>query len=238
MFDINLINKPGIQDDLKTETEYKNISNKPVIKKNNSKEIPENVVESNTTFKWSVVFILLCFLGFGIYYYVKFIDTQIINIYSNKDFNQTELFFQLENNLENMKITSIETNNINFMLNMDTDSKENFYIAMDSLTFYLESQVKGYHIDNKFSVNVTADWNISKSNTLNLNLFDKELSDLNFNIKKELYKDKLIMISDVKTMIKILQLIDELNLINRFFINIKLIDSIPNNLSLYQIIIS
>ena len=81
-------------------------------------------------------------------------------------------------------------------------------------------------------------WDIDKSNSLDLNLFDKELSDFNFNIKKELYKDKLIIISDVNAMMKILQLMDNLNMIHRFFINIKVIDSIPNTTKLYQIIIS
>ena len=46
------------------------------------------------------------------------------------------------------------------------------------------------------------------------------------------------MVSDFKNIIKILKLINDLNMINRFSISIDDIESLPNGIKLYQAIIT
>jgi len=240
MSDINLINSPGIQEDKETNKRKNNIPEKSSISELKTIDNLEIKSEGNVTFRSVLLLLSFCILACSTYYYLKYINPELAAIYMDysKDFDQKELFFQMENHIDAMNIKYIKTDNTNLVINMDVNNKENFYTIMNYFSDELGHKIKGYHIDNVFSLSIKTNWNIQKSNSLNLNLFDKELSDFNFNIKKELYKDKLIIISDVNTMMKVLQLMDDLNLIHRFMINAKVIDSIPNKIKLYQIIIS
>ena len=66
---------------------------------------------------------------------------------------------------------------------------------------------------------------------------NKEISDFTLDIRKEIYKDKLIIISGIQGVFELLNLIVDLNLIDRFQIQVKEIQSTPGKMPLFQIII-
>ena len=62
------------------------------------------------------------------------------------------------------------------------------------------------------------------------------MTDLGLDLKQEIFKNKLIMVSDIDKVFKFINLITELNLIDRFSIEIKQELNIPNNI-IYRVIV-
>ena len=109
---------------------------------------------------------------------------------------------------------------------------------MDDLAKELEEDVKGYHINNTYNISIQLPWDIDKENKSRIEFLNEKISDSKLDVKTDIYKEKLIMVSDFKNIIKILKLINDLNMINRFSISIDDIESLPNGIKLYQAIIT
>ena len=68
-------------------------------------------------------------------------------------------------------------------------------------------------------------------------MLNKELTDLDINLKQEIYNNKLIIVSNFDNIIALIELMSDLELINNFFIDIEQVKSLPDNVDLYQVII-
>ena len=105
------------------------------------------------------------------------------------------------------------------------------------MSISFDVNVKGSHLNNLYSVNVKLSKKNNNKSKLKVDELSKELSDLSLDIKKEIYKDKLIIVADKSNLFTLVNLLNKLNLLNSYNINIELIKNISSNLELYQVII-
>ena len=110
-------------------------------------------------------------------------------------------------------------------------------IFVDILDDNFNQGVRGIHRKRQFSIVGELPWSIKENKDFTINLLDKEISDFSLDLKKEIYKDKLIIVCDIEGVFQLLHLITDLNLINQFQIQLKNIQSLPEEMSLFQIII-
>ena len=112
-------------------------------------------------------------------------------------------------------------------------------ISLDIFSFseIIKYNIKGYHIKNNYVLDINLPWNIVKNKNFNIDLLNKELTDLDVNLKQEIYNNKLIIVSNFDNIIILIELMSDLDLINNFFIDIEQVKSLPNNVDLYQVII-
>ena len=124
-----------------------------------------------------------------------------------------------------------------FLIDFKCMNEESFYKLFDSFSDIIKYNVKGYHIQNNYILNVKLPWKIRNNRNFNIDLLNKELIDLGLDLKQEIYKNKLIMVSSLDKIFKFINLITELNLINNFYIEIRRVQSLPSNIDLYQVIV-
>ena len=55
--------------------------------------------------------------------------------------------------------------------------------------------------------------------------------------KQEIYKDKLIIVSDLSKIINFIKVLIDMNLIYNFKIEIKQIESLPDGLNIFQVVV-
>ena len=235
MFDINFLNKPGIQEKNKKNKKISNINKNDFIKEDT---IPKKPSQDKVSFRYNNILILFSvfFFGLSIYFYMNYSKNNSIYIEENIDVK--EIFSLINKNVSVIGIDYIKLDNNNLLMNINVIDNKNFYTLFNNLSKSLGNRVRGYHLNDTFTLSIKLSWYINRVKKIDLNLFDKELSDFDLKIKKELYKDKLIVISDIINMLKIINLITDLDLIHDFNIYIKRIDSLPNSINLYQIVIS
>ena len=118
-----------------------------------------------------------------------------------------------------------------------TLNENSFYNFLGVLGNEFNKEIRGIHKANEFSISGDLPWSIKDNNSFTINLLNKEISDFSLDIKKEIYKDKLIIICEIEGAFELLNLISDLNLIDRFQIELKEIQSLPEQIPLFQIII-
>jgi len=234
MFDINLLNKPGLQNG-SDNAEKKNkstIEQKPSRIKNDD----ENNKDNN---KIALIFFTILILVFiGLIYNKNNFELNFKNIINKNEIiiNSSFINLLIENH-EFMDIKYIQFNNEKVKVRFSTNNVNNFYSLLDNFSKLVGNNIKGYHLSGNYLLDINSSWILNKDKNINLNLLDKELSDINPLINKEIYKDKLIIVSDIKNILSILHLISKINLLDKYFISIQNIDTLPNNIDLYQLII-
>ena len=170
-----------------------------------------------------------------IYFYnsVNIIES---NINKEQSFILEDIINILEDNQTDININLIVFEKEQFLIDFKCTNEESFYKLFNSFSNIIKYNIKGYHIQNNYVLNIRLPWRIKNNRNFNIDLLNKELTDLGLDLKQEIFKNKLIMVSDIDKVFKFINLITELNLINRFSIEIKEELNIPNNI-IYRVIV-
>ena len=234
MFDVNLIKKPGLQAD--------SINNDiAVTESDNGKNESNNgnieVKPSHNSKYYFLFSILIVFLFGSIIYFYN--NSEIVGLNTNK--NQAFLLDDIVNIMNENKLSfitkSMEFNKGGINIDLKCKDEYSFYNLLGSFSAIIKYNIKGYHIKNNYVLDIDLPWSISKSKDFNIDLLNKELTDLGINLKQEIYNNKLIIVSNFDNIIVLIELMSELDLINNFLIDIKQVQSLPDNVGLYQVII-
>ena len=238
MSDINLINNSGIQGPRKND----NNESSPHVNddnyiENSNVRINNNNKNNNKIYKY--FFILIPFF-IAIIFIVDFYDDSNVMELGMKDqqsFLLMDIINILDDNQENINISLINFKKKQLSINFKCINEKYFYSLFDSFSDIIKYNIKGYHIQNNYALNIKLPWKIKSNKNFNIDSLNKELIDLGLDLKQEIYKNKLIIVSNLDKIIKFINLIYELNLIDNFSIEIRQIQSLPNNMNLYQAII-
>jgi len=248
MFDINLLDTPGIKDSSK-KSHNDEILEKPIRKelnqrKENLKQTSEIGIlfhaSSNNGWKILVVALLLLagvIVGYSLYKnnYMK-LDSIFLN--QRKDnYSFEKILDKLEKYNNEISFNYINISDSQLFIQFSVIEFDLFYIILDDFSSILYDNVKAYRINNSSIIDISIPWKINENNNFDLNLLDKELSDVNPELKKELYKDKLIILTDSSDLLKFLKFLLEINVIKNFHIDIESIKSVPNTMELYKLIV-
>ena len=237
MFDINLLNPPGIQgkSDLIS-------TNKEENKRGENKFSEKNIKNNFDTTNKKVLIILSALLVLFItsYSLFKYDYFQLDKYFPNKmnfSFDIEEIIFELKNHNDNIIFNYMLFSDTDFAIEIETNNSDSFYSILDNLSNIVYDNVKGYRINNKFIVNLDIPWSINDVKSFDINLLSKELSDFSPDLKKEIYKEKLIIITDIVHLFNLLEFLYEVNVIRNFIIDIEPIESLPHTMKLYKIIV-
>ena len=233
MFDLNLIKKPGIQTKSTPREKYLNQNN------NKKKAIVKNdVVNNKKQYKISWVgLILASFILFFIYMFFLAGNSRQLLFEKTYRVNMDSVFKVLNEEYPSIIIEKLNYNDKEFEIKIKTLNKKSFYNIINKMSIPFDMNVKGSHLNNLYSVNVKLSKKNNNKSKLKVDELSKELSDLSLDIKKEIYKDKLIIVADKSNLFTLVNLLNKLNLLNSYNINIELIKNISSNLELYQVII-
>tara|TARA_Y100001970_G_scaffold245322_1_gene312279 strand:+ start:43613 stop:44329 length:717 start_codon:yes stop_codon:yes gene_type:complete len=237
MFDINFLKNSGIL----LESKIKNSNNISDEEKDISHivsiadSIGEIDVKNNKSYLPLLVgFILFCLILSTIFYHNK----------SNIDSALIKLDISIENVLDIIRLDNSSTqinfihfNKSNISFQIKALNANAFYSFLDNRNDNLKGCLRAIHKENDFFITGNIPWVIQKKQDFTINLLDKEISDFRLDLKKEIYKDKLIIVCNRQGAFELLNLIDGLNVINQFHLEIQEIYSVPGQASLFQIII-
>jgi len=232
MFDLNLIKKPGIQTNSTPKEEYLNQNN------NKKDSVKDDVVNNKKKYKisWAGL-ILASFILFFIYIFFLAGNSRQLLFEKTYRVDMDSIFKVLNEEYPSIIIEKLDCNDREFVIKIKTLNKKSFYNIINKMSIPFDMNVKGSHLNNLYSVNVKLLKNNNNKSKLKVDELSKELSDLSLDIKKEIYKDKLIIVADKSDLFTLLNLLNKLNLLNSYNINIELIKNISSNLELYQVII-
>jgi len=238
MFDINLLNDPGLQTDSSIPKIDSNIESDISKKKNSGKNKEEVVPKKEYANYYLISLVIICILSISSIGYYFFGDFNIQDFQAETRDVPIQEIFNILDKYENIDIDNIDFSNFSFSVVLNISKGKLFYLLLDDLAKELEENVKGYHINNTYNISIQLPWDIDKENKSRIEFLNEKISGSKLDVKTEIYKEKLIMVSDFKNIIKILKLINDLNMINRFSISIDDIESLPNGIKLYQAIIT
>ena len=234
MSDINLVNNPGIQGSDDTSNNENNIlPDNKYDTDNINIEVNRKTNKSRTCFFVITLFIILSILIIYFYNYGGIIEP---NTNKEQSFLLEDIISILEDNQTDINISLIVFEKKQFFIDFTCDDEESFYKLFNSFSNIIKYNIKGYHIQNNYVLNIELPWEIENNRNFNIDLLNKELTDLGLDLKQEIFKNKLIMVSGIDKVFKFINLITELNLINRFSIEIKEELNIPNNI-IYRVIV-
>ena len=232
MFELNLIKRPGIQTKSTPREGYLNQNND---KKNLAKN---DVVNNKKKYKisWAGL-ILTSFILFFIYIFFLAGNSRQLLFKKTYIVDMNNIFKILNEEYPSIIIEKLDYNDREFAIKMKTLNKKSFYNIINKMSISFDVNVKCSHLNNLYSVNVKLSKKNNNKSKLKVDELSKELSDLSLDIKKEIYKDKLIIVADKSNLFTLVNLLNKLNLLNSYNINIELIKNISSNLELYQVII-
>ena len=234
MSDINLINNPGIQDSDNISDSESDISVNRIPYSPIHKEIHKEYNKNKLYFFVVTLFIVLSILIIYFYNYDNIIES---NTNKQQSFLLEDIISILEDNQADLNINLIVFKKNQFFIDFKCSNEESFYKLFDSFSNIIKYNVKGYHIQNNYVLNIELPWRIKNNRNFNIDLLNKELTDLGLDLKQEIFKNKLIMVSDIDKIFKFINLITELNLINIFYIEMRQVQSLPSSIDLYQVIV-
>jgi len=234
MSDINLINNPGVQGPNNIDDSEDNI-----LEDNNHDTENLNIGINKKTNKSKVsflAFVAFAILSIPIIYFYNSSNIIESNINKDQSFLLEDIISILDDNQANININLIVFEKKQFFIDFQCADEESFYKLFNSFSNIIKYNIKGYHIQNNYVLNIKLPWKIENNRNFNIDLLNKELTDLGLDLKQEIFKNKLIMVSDINKIFKFIYLITELNLINKFSIEIKQELNIPNNI-IYRVIV-
>ena len=231
MFDLNLIKKPGIQTKSTPKENLNQINDKKNIIKD---EVSNNKRQYKTS--WAGL-ILISFILFFVYVFFLTANSRQLLFEKTYIVDMNSIFKVLNEEYSSIIIEKLDYSNIEFKIKIKTLNKKSFYNIINKMSIPFDVNVKGAHLNNLYIINIELLNKNSNKSKIEVDELSKELSDLNLDIKKEIYKDKLIIVADKSNLFTLVSLLNKLNLLNSYNINIELIKNISSNLELYQVII-
>ncbi len=226
MSDINLLNKPGIQNgkDPKVKEYSIKLPKEKVYKEKN------NINEKNNLnfFLWGGVSVCLITLV------VIFSYTKSSDITKNSNLSISYLLNMVLDDYDKFQLNSI--NHVNRKINVVFESKteEKLYEKLELFKTF-NYFAKGSQISDKFYLHIKDDWHSVKNAEWNLLKFKKHIKDFK-GIEYELFNNKIIIISNISDLISIINVCEKNKILNYYTFNIsKIIDDSDNNY--YKLII-
>ena len=238
MFDINLLAKPGTLENDKINTVIRSMKNDNyrTLKK---QSVDKDLFKAKIKYSKSYLLILVS-IGLFLLILGSILNHNKINQIDDSnsiDISILNLLNALQENNSHAHIDYIKFNNDKISFEINTSNENDFYNSLDVLGNYFNEKIRGIHKKNQFSILGDFPWSIKNDNSFTINFLDKEISDFSLDVKKEIYKDKLIIISGIEGVFELLNLILDLNLIDCFHIEIEEIQSLPEQMPVFQIII-
>jgi len=234
MSDINLINNPGIQGSSDIDDSEINVL---TDNNHNTGNLSVDInKKTNSSKVYFFVFALFVILSMSIIYFYNYGNIVESNMNKERSFLLEDIISILEDNQTDININLIVFKKKQFFIDFKCTNEESFYKLFNSFSNIIKYNIKGYHIQNNYVLNIKLPWRIENNRNFNIDLLNKELTDLGLDLKQEIFKNKLIMVSDINKIFKFINLITELNLINKFSIEIKQELNIPNNI-IYRVIV-
>ena len=237
MFDVNLLNSPGIQNNLTDKITSNKSNNQKVTSQKNT--LKKSSIKNNNVQKFSGIILLLigAIIIFSLFKY-NFLDLdRIIPNKRIESYDYKELLSKLKKYENQVIFNSIKFSKDKISMELRLLDSTMLYEILDDFSNVLYDNTKAYRSNNNSIVDIDIPWKINENSSFNINLLDKELSDVNPGLKKELYKDKLIIIANSIDFLEFIEFLLEINIIKNFHINIEPIKSVPNTMKLYKIIV-
>ena len=234
MFDLNLMNSPGLQSFNKNEDKLEN-DDKNKVEDSKEKKMKNKNSNSFKKFFFIISFILiissLSTLIFRDYFFNNSNNTNTYNLSLSKILNV------INQNQKKININLINFHKNDLFIDFKCNDQEIFYNLLDLISLEISDNVKGYNIQNSHILNIRIPWKIIKKSNFNIDFLNDELNDLKMGFKQEIYKDKLIIVSDLSKIINFLKVLIDMNLIHNFKIEIKQIESLPDGLNIFQVVV-
>ena len=162
---------------------------------------------------------------------------QFIPNKANQTYDTEAIIPELKKHSDKVDFTYIVFSKNQLSIQLKMRNSDIFYSILDKTSNIILDKVKGYRMNNNLIIDINIPWEINENNNFNIVLLDKELSDYKPDIKKEIYKDKLIIVADTSQLFSFLEFLFEINIIKNFNIDIEPIKSVPNTMKLYKLIL-
>tara|TARA_Y100000766_G_C18848523_1_gene576960 strand:- start:465 stop:1172 length:708 start_codon:yes stop_codon:yes gene_type:complete len=234
MFDLNLTNNPGLQKFDKNEDKLEN------NKKNKVKDYKQKKMKNNNSNSSKKKFIIIFFIVIVIsivtlsFRHNFITDSNKINTYN---LSLSKVLNLIDQNQKKINLNLINLHKNELSIDFKCDDLETFYNLLDLISFEINDKVKGYNIQNSHILNIRIPWKIKKKSNFNIDFLNEELNDMKMGFKQEIYKDKLIIVSDLSKIINFIKVLIDMNLIYNFKIEIKQIESLPDGLNIFQVVV-
>ena len=234
MFDLNLTNNPGLQKFDKNEDKFGN------NKKNKVKDYKQKEMKNKNSNSSKKIFIIIFFVVIVISivtlsFRQNFItDSNKINTYN---LSLSKVLNLIDQNQQKINLNLINLHKNELSIDFKCNDLETFYNLLDLISLEINDKVKGYNIQNSHILNIRIPWKIKKKSSFNIDFLNEELNDLKMGFKQEIYKDKLIIVSDLSKIINFIKVLIDMNLIYNFKIEIKQIESLPDGLNIFQVVV-
>ena len=228
MFNINLLDKPGIQ-----SKGAHHIKEKPKKIVSNLENQGSNNMKSNN-FENIILPILIVIILFGasIFYYnkLKYNDlyedisiSNILQILKNKD----TLFY----------LKSLQTNNNDINIILNIIEKDSIYTTQNSLDQELDTKTYIKSIDNNNNIYIKYNWFYQQSDVWDISSVYNAISNSKYlNMQLEMVKDKIILVSSYTDLINLFNFLASNQIDHLFYYNISYIDRYDtNNLKYYKV---
>ena len=160
-----------------------------------------------------------------------------LNNTSTYDLSLSKILNVINQNQKKININLIKFHKNDLSIDFKCNDQEIFYNLLDLISLEINDNVKGYNIQNSHILNIRIPWKIIKKSNFNIDFLNDELNDLKMGFKQEIYKDKLIIVSDLSNIINFLKVLIDMNLIHNFKIEIKQIESLPDGLNFFQVVV-
>ena len=234
MFDLNLTNNPGLQKFDKNEDKFGN-NNKNKVKDYKQKEMKNKNSNSSKKFFIIIFFVVIVISIVTLSFRHNFItDSNKINTYN---LSLSKVLNLIDQNQQKINLNLINLHKNELSIDFKCNDLETFYNLLDLISLEINDKVKGYNIQNSHILNIRIPWKIKKKSSFNIDFLNEELNDLKMGFKQEIYKDKLIIVSDLSKIINFIKVLIDMNLIYNFKIEIKQIESLPDGLNIFQVVV-
>ena len=234
MFDLNLTNNPGLQKFDKNEDKFGN------NKKNKVKDYKQKEMKNKNSNSSKKIFVIIFFVVIVISIVTLFFRHNFINN-SNKintyNLSLSNVLNLIDKNQKKINLNLINLHKNELSIDFKCNDFETFYNLLDLISFEINDKVKGYNIQNSHILNIRIPWKIKKKSNFNIDFLNEELNDLKMGFKQEIYKDKLIIVSDLSKIINFIKVLIDMNLIYNFKVEIKQIESLPDGLNIFQVVV-
>ena len=238
MFDINLLNSPGIQNNSnKSKVSYAKSKKTDSIKNSSDYSLIKNNDSSNKMVKIFILLGLIVIIVFCLFKYNYLQINQFTPEKINKSYEIEGIFTELKKNSDKINMNYMVFSKNEFSVQLEMRNSDLFYNILNEFSKIIFDKAKGYKINNNLMIDINVPWRINKNDNFDINLLNKELSDFNPNLKKELYKDKLIIITDTMQLFNFIEFLFEIDIIKNFNIDVEPIQSLPNTMKLYKLIV-
>jgi len=234
MFDLNLTNNPGLQKFDKNEDKFGN-NNKNKVKDYKQKEMKNKNSNSSKKIFIIIFFVVIVISIVTLSFRQNFItDSNKINTYN---LSLSKVLNLIDQNQQKINLNLINLHKNELSIDFKCNDLETFYNLLDLISSEINDKVKGYNIQNSHILNIRIPWKIKKKSNFNIDFLNEELNDLKMGFKQEIYKDKLIIVSDLSKIINFIKVLINMNLIYNFKIEIKQIESLPDGLNIFQVVV-